>query len=150
MKKTRTDKTVEESTRKVKGPDPNRMTVPRGRAGSAWRPGLLIKKHFEENPESCCADAYYNLSRQLEAINRERVEIGEKPFRRPNYSSFAKYFHWFLILKLIERTGKIESAIYNFLRKRVYYRLTGKGRTEKRAWENPVRAAHPELGGGQP
>jgi DNA-binding PadR family transcriptional regulator len=106
---------------------------------------LLIKKHFEEHPESCCADAYYSLSQQLETLNRERVEIGEAPFRRPNYSSFSRYFHWFLILGLIERTDKREPAIYDFLQKRVFYRLTENGKAEVRAWEDPVRVAHPEF-----
>jgi len=130
--------------RKVKNP-PMQVTIPWGRAGSAWRPGLLIKKHFEEHPESCCADAYYSLSQQLETLNRERAEIGEAPFRRPNYSSFSRYFHWFLILKLIERTGKVEASIYPFLQKRVFYKLTAKGRVEVSAWADPIAVAHPEF-----
>ena len=125
--------------------NPMKPTIPWGRAGSAWRPGLLLKKHFEEHPESCCADAYYSLSQQLETLNRERTEIGEAPFRRPNYSSFSRYFHWFLILKLIERTDKREPAIYDFLQERVFYRLTDEGKVEVSAWEDPVRAAHPEF-----
>ena len=78
-------------------------------------------------------------------LNWDRAEIGEAPFRRPNYSSFSRYFHWFLILGLIERTDKRERAIYDFLQKRVFYRLTGKGKTEVEAWQDPVRAAHPEF-----
>ncbi len=54
--------------------------------------------------------------------------------------------HWFLILGLIERTDRREPAIYDFLQERVFYRLTDKGKTEIRAWEDPVRAAHPEFG----
>jgi len=75
-----------------------------------------------------------------------RAEIGEAPFRRPNYSSFSRYFHWFLILGLIERTDRREPAIYDFLEERVFYRLTDKGKAEVSAWEDPVRAAHPEFG----
>ena len=141
----RIKKVRKEPTRKGKGPDPNRITIPWGRGASAWRPGLLIKKHFEEHPESCCADAYYSLSQQLETLNRERVEIGEAPLRRPNYSSFSRYFHWFLILGLIERTDRREPAIYDFLEKRVFYRLTDKGKVEVSAWEDPVRTAHPDF-----
>lgn len=78
-------------------------------------------------------------------LNWDRVEIGEAPFRRPNYSSFSHYFHWFLILGLIERTDRREPAIYDFLEKRVFYRLTGKGKTEEAAWQDPISVRHPEL-----
>ena len=141
----RPKKAKKEPTRKGKGPDPNRITTPWGRGASAWRPGLLLKKHFEEHPETCCADAYYSLSQQVESLNKERVEIGEKPLKRPNYSSFSRYFHWFLILGLIERTGKLEISIHPFLQKRVFYRLTDKGKAEERAWQDPIRVLHPEL-----
>ena len=79
-------------------------------------------------------------------MNKERIEMGEKPLERPNYSRFAKYFHWFKLLGLVERTDRKEPAIYDFLEKRVFYRLTDKGQVEVRAWEDPVRAAHPEFG----
>lgn len=138
-------KVKKEPIRERKPRNPPQITIPWGRGASAWRPGLLIKKHFEEHPESCCADAYYSLSQQLETLNRERVAIGEAPFSRPNYSSFSRYFHWFLILGLIERTDKREPAIYDFLEKRVFYRLTDRGRTEVRGWEDPVSVRHPEL-----
>jgi len=79
-------------------------------------------------------------------MNEKRLEIGDKAFRRPNYSSFAKYFHWFKLLGLVEPTGKTEPAIYEFLEKRRFYRLTDKGKAEERGWEDPLRAAHPEFG----
>jgi len=79
-------------------------------------------------------------------MNKERIEVGEKPIERPNYSSFTKYFHWFKLLGLVEHTDRKEPAIYDFLEKRVFYRLTDKGKDEVRAWEDPMRAAHPELG----
>ena len=145
QKRPRIKKVRKESTRERKSRNPSQITIPWGRAASAWRPGLLIRKHFEEHPETCCADAYYSLSQQIESLNKERVEIGEKPFRRPNYSSFSRYFHWFFILGLIERTDKRERAIYDFLQKRVFYRLTNKGKTEVEAWQDPVRAKHPEF-----
>ncbi|MBA7633982.1 hypothetical protein ES703_41553 [subsurface metagenome] len=145
-KRPRIKKSRKEPSRERKVTNPPQITLPWGRGASAWRPGLLIKKHFEENPESCCADAYYDLSQQLERLNEERIQIGEKALRRPTYSSFAKYFHWFLILGLIERTDKKEPAIYDFLEERVFYRLTSKGEAEVRSWEDPVRAAHPEFG----
>jgi len=106
----------------------------------------LTKQYFEKHGEACAADIYYALSREIERMNKERIETGEKPLERPNYSSFAKYFHWFKLLGLVERTDRKEPAIYDFLEKRVVYRLTGKGQAEVRAWEDPVRAAHPEFG----
>ena len=96
--------------------------------------------------EACCADVYYALSEELERLNKERIEIGEAPFRRPNYSSFSKYFHWFKLLGLVEPTDRREPAIYDFLEERVFYRLTDKGEAEEEAWQDPVRAAHPEFG----
>jgi hypothetical protein len=139
-------KARKEPTRKGKGPDPNRITVPWGRGASEYRPGLFTKQYFVEHGEACAADVYRALSEEIERLNTERIEIGEKPFRRPNYSSFSRYMHWFSILGLIKRTDKREPAIYDFLQKRVFYRLTEKGKTEVRPWEDPVRAAHPEFG----
>jgi len=122
------------------------IAVPWGRAASEYRPGLFTKQHLEKHGEACAADIYYELTQEIERLNKERIEIGEKPFRRPNYSSFSRYFHWFLILGLIKRTDKREPAIYDFLQKRVFYRITVKGKAETRAWEDPVRALHPEFG----
>lgn len=129
---------------KGRGKPPN-ISMPWGRAASEYRPGLFTKQYFIEHGEACCADIFLVLSEQIVQLNKERIEIGEKPLRRPNYSSFARYFHWFLILGLIERTDKQEPAIYNFLRKRVFYRLTAKGESEQGAWQDPVRIAHPEF-----
>jgi len=125
--------------------DPPQMAVGWGRAGSLYRPGLFTKQYFEKHGDACAADIYYALSQEIQRLNKERIEIGEKPFRRPNYSSFSRYFHWFLILKLIERTDKREPAIYDFLQKRVFYRLTDKGKAEVSAWEDPITAVHPEF-----
>ncbi len=85
------------------------------------------------------------LGEEMEHSNKERIEIGERPFKRPNYSSFSRYFHWFLILGLIERIDRREPAIYDFLQKRVFYKLTDKGKAEVRAWEDPITAIHPEF-----
>ncbi len=126
--------------------DPPQITIPWGRGASEYRPGLFTRQYFEKHGEACAADIYYALSQEIERLNKERIEIGEKPFRRPNYSSFSRYMHWFLILGLIDRTDKRESAIYDFLQKRVFYRLTDKGRAEKDPWGDPVRAVHPEFG----
>ena len=127
--------------------NPPQITIPWGRGASEYRPGLFTKQYFEKHQgEACCADVYYALSEEIERLNAARAEIGETPFRRPNYSSFSRYFHWFLILKLIERTDRREPAIYDFLEKRVFYRLTDKGKVEEEAWQDPVRAAHPEFG----
>ena len=142
----RIKKARKEPTRQRKPRNPPQITGFWGRGASEYRPGLFTKRYFEEHGEACAADVYYALSEELECLNKERVEIGEKPLRRPNYSSFSRYFHWFLILKLIERTDKREPAIYDFLEERVFYRLTGKGKAEVSAWEDPVRTAHPEFG----
>ena len=37
-------------------------------------------------------------------------------------------------------------TIYDFLEKWVFYKLTDKGKAEEEAWQDPVRAAHPEFG----
>jgi hypothetical protein len=121
------------------------ITVPWGRAASEYRPGIFTKQYFVEHSEACCADVYYALSREIELLNAERIPIGEKPLRRPNYSSFARYFHWFLILGLIERTDRREPATYDFLKKRVFYRLTDRGVAEIKAWEDPISVIHPEF-----
>ena len=121
------------------------IAVPWGRGASDYRPGLFTKQYFEKHGEACAADVYRALSEEIERLNEERVEIDEKHFQRPNYSSFSRYFHWFLILGLIERTDRREPAIYDFLQKRQFYRLTDKGRAEQEAWQDPVRTAHPEL-----
>jgi len=125
--------------------DPPRMVVPWGRAASAHRPGLFTKQYFEKHGETCCADIYRALSEDIDRLNSERLEIGERPFRRPNYSSFSRYMHWFVILGLIERTDRREPATYDFLENRVFYRLTDKGKSEVRAWEDPISVRHPEF-----
>jgi hypothetical protein len=138
-------KARKEPTSERKPRNPPQITGFWGRGASLYRPGLFTKQYFVKHSEACCADIFRALSEEIARLNEERVEIDEKPFRRPNYSSFNRYMHWFLILGLIERTDKRESAIYDFLQKRVFYRLTDKGKTEVSAWEDPVRAAHPEF-----
>ena len=132
------------SNDKGRGKSPN-MSVSWGRGASEYRPGLFTKQYFEKHGEGCAADIYRALGEEIERLNSERLEIGERPFRRPNYSSFSRYMHWFLILGLIERTGRREPATYDFLENRVFYRLTNKGRAEIRAWEDPISVRHPEL-----
>jgi hypothetical protein len=124
---------------------PNKPTIPWGRAASEYRPGIFIKQYFIEQGEASAADIYYALSQEIKRLNEERTSISEKPIRRPNYSSFNRYMHWFLILGLTERTNRTEPAIYAFLQKRVFYKLTEKGKIEVRAWEDPIRATHPEF-----
>jgi hypothetical protein len=142
----RVKKTRKTSSRERQHSYPPRVAVGWGRGGSAYRPGLFTKQYFVEHEEGCCADIYYALSQEIERLNKERIEIGEKPLRRPNYSSFARYFHWFVILGFIERSDRREPAIYDFLKKRVFYKLTAKGESEEAAWQDPVRTAHPEFG----
>ena len=125
--------------------DPPRIAVPWGRGASEYRPGLFTKQYFEKHGEACAADIYYALSQEIELLNKERIEIGEKPFQRPNYSSFAKYFHWFKLLGLVESVDRREPAIYDFLEQREFYRLTDKGKAEVEAWQDPVAVRHPEF-----
>jgi len=120
-------------------------TTPWGRGASEYRPGIFTKHYFQEHGEACCADIYKAISLEIERLNKERVEIEEKPFKRPNYSSYSRYFHWFKVLGLIELTGKQEPADYDFLQDRQFYRLTKKGKREEQAWSDPLRTAHPEL-----
>jgi len=142
----RVRKAQKEPTRERKPKNPPQITGFWGRGASDYRPGLFTKRYFEERGEACAADIYYALSQEIERLNKERIEIGEAPFRRPNYSSFAKYFHWFKLLGLVEPIDRREPAIYDFLEERVFYKLTDKGKAEVRAWEDPVRAVHPEFG----
>ena len=144
--KPRIDKTGEGSTRKDKEPNPNRMTVPWGRGASEYRPGLFTRQYLEKHSQACVADIYFALSEEIERLNKERIEIGDKPFRRPNYSSFARYFHWFKLLKLVKSTGRREVAEQPYLKERHYYRMTPRGEAEQQAWRNPIKATHPELG----
>jgi hypothetical protein len=126
--------------------NPPQITGFWGRGASLYRPGLFTKQYFVEHGEACAADIYYALSQEIERLNRERIEIGERPLRRPNYSSFAKYFHWFKLLDLVEPVDRREPAIYDFLKERQFYRLTSRGKAEVKTWEDPVRAVHPESG----
>jgi len=145
-KRPRIKKVRREPTRERKPRNPPQITLPWGRGASDYRPGLFTKKYFEEHGEACAADIYYDLSREIERLNKERIEIDEKPFMRPNYSSFAKYFHWFKLMGLVEPVDRREPAIYDFLEQREFYRLTDRGKAEVKAWQDPVRAAHPEVG----
>ncbi len=129
---------------KMKGNRPN-MAVPWGRAASEHRPGIFAKDYLLQHPESSCADVFNALRENLRHINQLRVEIGERPIRGCTYNSFAKYWHWFKLLGLIETVGRREPAIYDFLQEKQYYRLTAKGKSEVEVWQDPLRAAHPEF-----
>ena len=71
---------------------PRNKSVPWGRGASEYRPGIFTKQYFEKHGEACAADIFHALSENIEKLNEERIGIGEKPFRRPNYSSFCRYF----------------------------------------------------------
>src|SRR4030042_5829032 len=131
----KTRNTKEEPSEEKQHRDLPQMAVPWGRGASEYRPGLFSKRYLLEHEEACAAEIYYALSQEIERLNKERIEIGERALRRPNYSSFSRYFHWFLILGLIQRTDKREPAIYDFLQKKVFFRLTEKGKVEVKAWE---------------
>jgi len=144
-KRPRIRKVRKEPTRERKRKNPPQITGFWGRGASEYRPGIFTKRFFVEHDEACAADIYYALSEEIERLNAARAEIEEASFRRPNYSSFSRYFHWFLILGLIERTDKKEPAIYVFLQERVFYRMTAKGKAEVTAWEDPISVRHPEF-----
>ena len=144
-KRPRIKKSRKQPSRERKPRNPPQITGFWGRGASLYRPGLFTKKYFEKHGEACCADVYYALSEEIERLNVARAEIGEAPFRRPNYSSFSRYFWWFVLLGLIEPVDKYEAAIYPFLRQRHFYRLTGKGKAEEAAWQDPISVRHPEL-----
>lgn len=127
-----------------RGKTPN-MAVPWGRGASEYRPGLFTKQYFVEHGEACAADVFHALKEDLRRINGERVEIGERLIRGGTYNSYAKYWFWFRLLGLIEPVDREEPAMYGFLEKRQFYRLTAKGASEEEAWRDPVRAAHPEF-----
>ena len=139
-------KAKKEPTRERKLRNPPQITIPWGRGASEYRPGIFSKEYFMEHDEACAADVFYALRENLEGINRERIETGEKPIRGCTYNSFAKYWHWFKLLRLIEPVDRRERAIYGFLEQREFYALTNKGKVEEEAWQDPVRAAHPEFG----
>jgi hypothetical protein len=144
-RKPRIEKVRKEPSPEKKLRDPPQITIPWGRGASEYRPGLFTKQYFVKHSETCAADIYRALSEEIERLNQERIGIGETPIKRPNYSSFSRYLHWFLILGLIERTDRREPAVYDFLQNRVFYRLTKKGKTEEEAWQDPVKATHPEF-----
>jgi len=125
--------------------NPMRATVAWGRGASEYRPGLFTKQYFEKHGEACAADVFYALRENLEGINRMRIETGDKPIRGCTYNSFAKYWHWFKLLGLIEPVDRREPAIYGFLEERQFYRLTNRGKVEEEAWRDPISARHPEL-----
>jgi len=134
-----------EPTREKKFNNPPQVTIPWGRGASEHRPGLFTKGYLMQHLESSCADIFRALRENLEGINTMRIEIGEKPIRGCTYNSFAKYWHWFKLLGLIEPVGREETSIYDFLEERVFYHLTDKGKAEVRAWEDPIAVSHPEF-----
>ena len=141
----RVKKTRKTGSRERQHSNPPRVAVGWGRGGSAYRPGLFTKQYFANHGEACCADVFHALKEDLRRINRGRVGIGDAPIRGCTYNSYAKYWHWFKLAGLIEPTGETEPAIYNFLKKRLFYTLTASGASEEAAWEDPVRTLYPTL-----
>jgi hypothetical protein len=141
----RIKKAKKEPTKERKHGNPPQVTIPWGRGASEHRPGLFAKAYLLEHGEACAADIFYALRENLEGINKMRIEIGEKPIRGCTYNSFAKYWHWFKLLGLIELVDRREAPIYDFLEERVFYHLTDKGKAEVRAWEDPIAVSHPEF-----
>jgi len=145
QKKPRIKKARKESGKERKRRNPPQITGFWGRGASEYRPGIFTKSYLEEHGETCAADVFRGLRDDLERINKERIEIGDKPIRGGTYNSYAKYWYWFLLAGLIEPIDREEPAIYGFLKRRKFYQLTPKGISEEEAWRDPVRAAHPEF-----
>lgn len=135
-----------ESAKERKPKNPPQITGFWGRGASEYRPGIFTRSYLQQFGEACCADVFRALRDDLARINRARVEIGDRPIRGGTYNSYAKYWFWFLLLGLIEPVDRKEPAIYGFLKKRQFYRLTRKGEAEEQGWRDPVRTAHPEFG----
>ena len=144
-RKSRIKRARKEPTRERKLANPPQITIPWGRGASEHRPGLFTKRYLLQYRESSCADVFRALRENLERINTMRIEIGESAIRGCTYNSFAKYWHWFKLLHLIEAVGRKEGSMYEFLADKQFYRLTDKGKAEVSAWQDPVRAAHPEF-----
>ena len=140
IRKTKTEPTMERKPR-----NPPQITGFWGRGASLHRPGLFTKKYFEKHGEACAADVFSALREELKRINEERIEIGDKPIRGCTYNSFAKYWHWFKLLGLIQSTGETGAAVYDFLEKKRFFRMTEKGKIEVKAWGDPLAVAHPEF-----
>ena len=138
-------KKTKKPTRERKPRNPPQITGFWGRGASLYRPGKFTKRYFEKHNETCCADVFHALKEDLARINEERVTIGDRPIRGGTYNSFAKYWHYFKLLGLIEPLDRREPAIYAFIEGRQFYRLTDKGKAEVRAWEDPIIVAHPEF-----
>jgi hypothetical protein len=124
---------------------PTNKSSPWGRAASQYRPGIFAKRYLLEHDEACASEVFTALREALRQMNQERIEIGENPIRGCTYNSFAKYWHWFKLRGLVERTLKTAPAIYVFLERKRFYRITKKGRNEVRAWGDPVRRKPPKL-----
>ena len=142
----RIKKTRKQPTKERKRRNPPQITGFWGRGASEHRPGLFTKQYLMEHGEVCAADVFHALRDNLQRLNEERLAIGDKPIRGGTYSSFATYWHWFKLAGLIELTGRQEPAAYAFLEQKQFYQLTAKGMSEEEAWQDPVRAAHPEFG----
>jgi hypothetical protein len=141
----RVRKARKEPTREKKSKNSPQVTIPWGRGASEHRPGLFAKAYLLEHGEACAADVFYALRENLEGINKMRIEIGDKPIRGCTYNSFAKYWHWFKLLGLIEPVDRREPAIYDFLEERQFYRLTSRGKVEEEGWRDPLGRVHPEF-----
>lgn len=128
-----------------KSTNPPKITVPWGRGASEFRPGIFSKQYLVEHGEAPASQVFSALNEALSQMNQDRIEIGDKPIRGCTYNSFAKYWHWFKLLGLIEPTSHTAPAIYDFLAQKRFYRMTDRGRNEVRAWEDPISAMHPEF-----
>lgn len=123
-----------------------------GRAASPYRPGLFIKEYLVEHEEGSVSDIYKGYCGSLPipapktpfAYRRKR-----SPFA-PTYASFARYFHFFKQLGLVELVldmetgnpkaeppGDVAEALWDKIQWKHFYRLTPKGALQIEMWQDP-------------
>ena len=88
---------------------------------------------------------------QAESIYQRELQKTSRKFTHMRYHSFLIYFAVLKRLNWVETTGETEpSAIqdnYTSAPRRVYYRLTEKGRkAQVELWSNPLFTLYPDIG----
>ena len=118
------------------------------------RTGLFIRQYLLDHTEESVAVMHRALKEQITMENQRRTR--SERLRGPTYSSFLKYIHNLARLGLVELSGHEEPAEFVATDKLVqirggsggkvvpsvrrFFRITAKGRSEVRAWQNPIKA----------
>jgi len=88
-------------------------------------------------------------------IHKSRKNNPDVLYKRGTYSSFIRFFRWFIDLKWVEQTGEKEKAVakgdsHPLSTPRIYYRITEKGLShDDNDWSDPIAFAHPEWAGNE-